>query len=177
MSGFAQVNRRGSVPAETLQKQPLLIEHADLLVLDITDIDIVIDRCRNRPGTVEFTGITAGLGKQLFELQVRVENANLAVILGDDDQLPVGEHIDTAEIIVLERRRRQAVSLDFTIGNFEQGAFFRAGDIDYAIIGYLQPAGVFHDPGVVLGFDEMQDFERIGTTDKCNRQQAQENHP
>ena len=164
MGRFVEVGGSGAVSAEGLQEQALLVEHADLLVLDITDVDILVNRRGDRSRTVEFAGAATGLREQHFRFQVRTDDAHLAVVLGDDYHAPVGEHVDTAKILVLERFGRQLDGLDVAVGNLQQGSVFGAGDIDDAVIGYLQPAGVFEYPGIVLGFDKVKNFKRVDST-------------
>ena len=50
-----------AVAADRVKKQTLVIEHADLPVLDVTDINFFVDRNRDRAGIVEFAGVAAGL--------------------------------------------------------------------------------------------------------------------
>gem|GEM_PF-6845586 len=67
-----------------------MIEHADPLVFNVTDIDIAIGRDRHRIRRIEFAGGTTRLRKQVLEFQPGVEHSYLAGTLVDDDKPTVG---------------------------------------------------------------------------------------
>ena len=68
-----------------------MVEHADLPVLDVADVNIVVNRYRYRFGVVQFTRVAARLRKQRERLERLVENADPPAALIDDDETTVGD--------------------------------------------------------------------------------------